>query len=56
MRRTVDGVTKHNRITLLVMLVLTGAVVAGIPQIDSSSQAGGSADNFEETERAQAGQ
>jgi predicted RND superfamily exporter protein len=56
LRRTVDGVTKHNRITLLVMLVLTGAVVAGIPQIDSSSQAGGSADNFEETERVQAGQ
>lgn len=54
--RLVDVVTEHNRITLAVMLVLTGAVVAGIPQLDTSSQAGGSADQFDDLDRVQAQQ
>lgn len=52
----VDFVTEHNWLTLLVMLVLTGAVVAGIPQLDTASEAGGSADQFENIDRVQAQQ
>jgi hypothetical protein len=52
----VDFVTEHNRLTLLVMLVLTGAVVAGIPQLDTGSAASGSADQFENIDRVQAQQ
>jgi hypothetical protein len=36
--RVVGAVTDHNRITLLVMLVLTGVVAAGIPMLDTESQ------------------
>ncbi len=52
----VDFVTEHNRITLLVMLVLTGAVVAGVPQLDTGSQAGASEDQFDHLDRVQASQ
>lgn len=52
----IDFVTEHNRLTLLVMLVLSGAVVAGIPQVDTESEASGSADQFENVEQVQAQQ
>jgi predicted RND superfamily exporter protein len=53
LERIVDFVTEHNRITLVVMLVLTGAVAAGVPQLDTASQAGGSSDQFENNDRVQ---
>jgi predicted RND superfamily exporter protein len=56
LRQCIEFVTKHNRITLLVMLLLTGVVVAGIPQIDTSSQGGGDASDFEHLDRVQAAQ
>ena len=56
LERIVDFVTEHNRITLVVMLVLTGAVVAGIPQLDTASQAGSSPDQFEDNDRVQKAQ
>jgi predicted RND superfamily exporter protein len=52
--RAVDFVTDHNRLTLLVVLVLTGVVVAGIPQLDTASQASPDADSFENLDRVQA--
>lgn len=54
--RIVDFVTEHNRLTLLVMLVLTGAVVAGAPQLDTGSQAGASQEQFDHLDRVQASQ
>ena len=56
LRRCVDFVTKHNRITLLVMVLLTVGVLAGIPQLDMGSQAGGTAEQFDHLDRVQAGQ
>jgi len=53
LRRTIDFVTEHNRVTLLVMVLLTGLVLAGIPQINTASQAGGSGDQFEDVDRVQ---
>jgi predicted RND superfamily exporter protein len=49
-------VTEHNRIVLLVMVLMTGLVAAGIPQLDTASQAGGSADNFQHVDRVQSQQ
>ena len=54
LRRSIEFVTQHNRITLLVMLLLTGVVLAGIPQIDAGSQAGGTAADFENVDRVEA--
>ncbi len=56
LQQTSDFVSEHNRITLLVMLVLTGMVAAGIPQLDFSNQVGGSADGFDNLDRVQASQ
>jgi predicted RND superfamily exporter protein len=56
LERAVDAVTEHNRITLLVMVVLTGAVVAGIPMLDTESQAGASIDSFDDLDRVQKAQ
>ena len=53
LQKGVDFVTEHNRITLLVMVLLTGVVVAGVTMIDTSSQAGSSADQFEDVDRVQ---
>ncbi len=54
LRRIVALTTNHNRITLLVILLLTGVMVAGIPQIDTESEAGGAEDDFEDLDRVQA--
>jgi len=54
--RCIDTVTEHNRITLLVMVLLTAAVLAGIPQIDTASQAGGTSSQFGDIDRVQASQ
>jgi len=54
LRRSIEFVTQHNRITLVVMLLLTGVVLAGIPQIDAGSQAGGTAADFENVDRVEA--
>jgi predicted RND superfamily exporter protein len=56
LQRTVDFVVDHSLVTLLVMMLLTGGVVAGIPQLDTSSQAGGSGEDFEDLDRVQAQQ
>jgi predicted RND superfamily exporter protein len=47
-------VSNHNRITLLVMILLSAAVVAGIPQLDTGSQAGADPESFENLDRVQA--
>lgn len=54
--RVVGAVTKHNRITLLLMLVLTGVVVAGIPMLSTESQAGADAESFDGVERVEKAQ
>jgi predicted RND superfamily exporter protein len=51
--RTIDFVTNHNRLTLLVMLVLTAVVLAGVPQVDLGSEAGGTSDQFENVDRVE---
>jgi predicted RND superfamily exporter protein len=51
--RVIDGVTEHNRITLVLMLVLTGVVAAGIPMLDTGSQAGADSDAFDDLERVE---
>ncbi|PSP27162.1 RND transporter [Halobacteriales archaeon QH_2_65_14] len=51
--RTVGFVTEHHRITLLVMLVLSGVVVAGIPQLNTGSEAGGTSGEFDDIDRVQ---
>ncbi|MHB9288193.1 efflux RND transporter permease subunit [Halobacteriales archaeon Cl-PHB] len=56
LHRCVDVVTSHNRLTLLVMMVLTVGVLAGIPQIDTASQAGGTAEDFQDVDRVQKAQ
>ena len=56
LQRSTDFVTKHNRIVLLVMILLTAGVLAGIPQINTASQAGGSAGEFQEVDRVQKAQ
>ena len=56
LQRSTDFVTKHNRVTLLVMILLTAGVLAGIPQIDTASQAGGTAGQFEDVDRVQKSQ
>jgi len=56
LRRVVDGVTEHNRITLVAMLLLTGVVLAGIPMLDTGSQAGADPDAFDDVERVQTSQ
>jgi len=49
--RIVDFVTEHNRLTLALMLVLTGIVVGGgLPQLDTESQAGADAEAFQDLE------
>jgi len=54
--RCIGAVTKHNRITLLVMLVLTVGVLAGIPQLDTASQAGAASEEFEDIDRVEKSQ
>lgn len=56
LRRTISFVTEHNLLTLFVMVLLTGVVLAGIPMIDTESQAGGSPDEFDDIDRVQAQQ
>jgi predicted RND superfamily exporter protein len=51
--RTVDFVTNHNRVTLVVMLVVTAVVLAGLPQVDLGSEAGGSSEQFESVDRVE---
>jgi predicted RND superfamily exporter protein len=56
LRRGIDVVTEHNRITLLVMILLTAGVVAGIPMVETGSQVSGSADDFQDMDRVQTAQ
>ncbi|MFC7134286.1 MULTISPECIES: efflux RND transporter permease subunit [Salinibaculum] len=56
LQRSTDFVTKHNRIVLLVMVLLTAGVLAGIPQIDMASQAGGTTDQFQGIDRVEKSQ
>ena len=52
----IGWVTEHTRITLLVMVLLSGLVVAGIPQIDTANQAGADAEAFDDVERVEKAQ
>ncbi|MEF8825564.1 MAG: MMPL family transporter [Halapricum sp.] len=45
-----DFVVDHNRITLLVVVVLSAVVLAGIPQMDTESEAGADAEAFEDAD------
>jgi predicted RND superfamily exporter protein len=56
LHRSTDFVTKHNRITLLLVVVLTAGVLAGIPQIETASQAGGTTGQFEDIETVETSQ
>lgn len=56
LHRSTDFVTKHNRLTLLVVVLLTAGVLAGIPQIETGSQAGGAAGQFEDVETVEKSQ
>jgi len=56
LKRAMAFVTEHNRITLLVMVLLTAVVVAGIPQLDTGSEAGTDEGAFEDLDRLQAAQ
>jgi len=49
-------VTQHTRITLLVMLLLSGGVAAGVTQLDTGSQAGADPEAFEDVDRVQKAQ
>lgn len=49
-------VTQHTRITLLVMLLLSGGVAAGVTQLDTGSQAGADPEAFEDVDRLQKAQ
>jgi predicted RND superfamily exporter protein len=49
--RVFDFVTDHSRVTLLAVVLASALVLAGIPQIDTSSQAGASQDAFDDVER-----
>jgi len=51
--RVVDFVTEHNRLTLVVMVVLSAVVLAGIPMLDTASQAGADSSAFEDIDRVQ---
>ena len=52
--RVVRFVTDHNVATLVVMVLLTGAVVAGIPQLDTENQASPDAASFQGLDRVEA--
>ncbi|MFC6955013.1 efflux RND transporter permease subunit [Halorubellus litoreus] len=49
-------VTEHTRITLLAMLLLSGVVAAGVPMVDTGSQASADADAFDHLDRVQTSQ
>jgi len=51
--KAVDLVTEHNRLTLVVMVVVSAVVLAGIPMLDTASQAGADASAFEDIDRVQ---
>jgi len=53
LKGTMELVTQHNRLVLLLMILVTGFVVAGIPQLDTASQAGGSAADFQHLDRVE---
>ncbi|MFC7058837.1 MMPL family transporter [Halovenus salina] len=56
LRRAAGFVTEHNVIVLLVMVLLTGGIMAGIPQLNTSSQSGGTASQFDDIDRVQKSQ
>ncbi|WP_323675921.1 MMPL family transporter [Halorubellus sp. PRR65] len=49
-------VTEHTRVTLLAMVLLTGVVVAGVPMVDTGSQASADPDAFDHLDRVQTAQ
>ncbi|WP_440008888.1 efflux RND transporter permease subunit [Halomicrococcus sp. SG-WS-1] len=54
--KAVDFVTDHTRITILVMVLLSALVLAGIPQLDTESQASADSDAFNDVERVKKAQ
>ena len=50
----VDAVTTHNRLVIVVMLVLTAGMVAGVSNLETTQQAEEDTDEFEDLEEVQA--
>ncbi|WP_227134661.1 efflux RND transporter permease subunit [Halorubellus salinus] len=48
--------TEHTRLTLLAMVLLSAVVVAGVPMVDTGSQASADADAFDHLDRVQTSQ
>jgi len=48
-----EFVADHNRITLLAMVVVSAAVLAGIPMLDTGDQTGADAESFDHLERVE---
>ncbi|QSG05165.1 efflux RND transporter permease subunit [Halapricum desulfuricans] len=51
--KVIDFVTDHNRLTLAGMVLLSAVVLAGIPMLDTESEAGANASAFEDIDRVQ---
>jgi len=49
----IDLVTEHNRLTLVGMVVVSAVVLAGIPMLDTASQAGADTSAFADIDRVQ---
>ncbi|MFB6188837.1 MAG: RND family transporter [Halapricum sp.] len=54
--KAIDFVTEHNLLTLALLVVLSVAILAGIPLIDTQSQAGASASAFDDVTAVQKAQ
>lgn len=53
LERSTAVVTGRSRVTLLAMVLLSAVVLAGIPQVDTSSEASASPDAFDDVDRVQ---
>ncbi len=56
LQQVIQWTTDHNRITLLLIVLLTGVMIAGIPQIDTESEAGGTPGEFDDIDRVETAQ
>jgi predicted RND superfamily exporter protein len=54
--KAIGFVTEHTRVTLLALVLLSALVLAGIPQVDTASQASADSDAFDDVERVQTSQ
>jgi predicted RND superfamily exporter protein len=56
LERCIEFVTDRNKSTLLVMVLVSALVLAGIPMFDMSSEAGGSPEQFDDLDRVEKSQ